>query len=203
MVNLAILGTGGMARNHALSFKEIKGCNIIAACDIDKKKVAAFAETYGIEKTYTDYNELLSDKELDAVTIVTNDATHVPISLAALKAGKHVLCEKPLATNLKDAKKIATIAKNSGLINMVNFSKRNSAGLQKAAELIRKGEIGRVMHVEASYFQEWLSNGFWKVNPSFTWRLSIEAGSTGVMGDLGCHIYDMAKLLCGDRKSVV
>ncbi|MHC4871507.1 MAG: Gfo/Idh/MocA family protein [Planctomycetota bacterium] len=202
MVNLAVIGTGGMAAGHARSFSEIKGCNVIAACDIDKKKVAAFAETHGIEKTYVDYKELLKDKKLDAVTIVTNDATHVPISLASLKAGKHVLCEKPLATNLADAKKAAKAAKKSGLINMVNFSKRNSSGLQKAAELIKKGEIGRVMHVEASYFQEWLSNGAWKVNPALTWRLNTEAGSTGVMGDLGCHIYDMSELLCGDFKTI-
>jgi predicted dehydrogenase len=92
-------------------------------------------------------------------------------------------------------------ARKSGLINMVNYSKRNSSGLQHAARLVREGGIGRIMHVEASYLQSWLVTGDWgdwRTNRRFTWRLSTKHGSSGVLGDLGCHIFDMAVFLCGD-----
>jgi len=83
---------------------------------------------------------------------------------------------------------------------MVNFSYRNSCGLQKAAEVIRKGKIGRLIHVEASYLQSWLSNrawGDWRENTALTWRLSTRHGSMGTLGDIGCHIFDMTTFLCG------
>jgi len=92
-------------------------------------------------------------------------------------------------------------AQQAGVINMVNFSYRNSCALQKAAEAVRAGKIGRLMHVESSYLQSWLvatSWGDWHTTPAFTWRLSTKHGSLGVLGDVGCHIYDMTTLLCGD-----
>jgi predicted dehydrogenase len=98
-------------------------------------------------------------------------------------------------------KKMAAAAKKAGVANMINFSYRGSSGLQAAAKWVKQGGIGRILHVEASYLQGWLAScsfGDWKTNPAWTWRLSTRHGSQGTLGDIGCHIYDMASFLCGD-----
>ena len=202
MIRLGIIGTGGMANGHAVEFGKIRGVKIVACCDVVPEKVRAFAKKHGIKHIYTDYHVMLENEKLDAVTNVTNDAMHAEISLAVIAKGLHVLCEKPLATNLADARRMAIAAREAGVINMVNFSYRNSCGLQKAAEVIRKGKIGRIIHVEASYLQSWLSNrawGDWRENTALTWRLSTRHGSMGTLGDIGCHIFDMTTFLCGEE----
>ncbi|MHB0938124.1 MAG: Gfo/Idh/MocA family protein [Armatimonadota bacterium] len=202
MIRLGIIGTGGMANGHAAEFGKMKGVKLAACCDVVAERVEAFAAKHGITRTYTDYRAMLEHEKLDAVTNVTNDAMHAEISLAAIAQGLHVLCEKPLASNLADARRMAEAAARAGVINMVNFSYRNSCGLQKAAELVRKGKIGRLIHVEASYLQSWLCNrawGDWRENTGLTWRLSTRHGSLGTLGDIGCHIFDMTTFLCGDE----
>ncbi|MHB9026567.1 MAG: Gfo/Idh/MocA family protein [Armatimonadota bacterium] len=201
MIRLGIIGTGGMANSHATHFQAMRGVKITACCDISAERVADFAAKHGIKRTYTDYRDMLNYEALDAITNVTPDAMHADISLAAIELGLHVLCEKPLATSLADAQKMADAAKRAGVINMVNFSYRNSCGAQKAAEVIRRGDIGRVIHVESSYLQSWLVSlawGNWRENPAWLWRLSTKHGSAGTLGDIGCHIYDLTTLLCGD-----
>jgi predicted dehydrogenase len=144
---------------------------------------------------------MLATESLDAVSNVTVDAMHAPICLAAIAKGLAVMCEKPLATTLADARKMRDAAEKRGVVTQVNFSYRNSSGAQAAAELIRAGGIGRIIHVEASYLQSWLVQpawGDWRTNTGMTWRLSTRHGSTGVLGDIGCHIYDLTALLSGD-----
>lgn len=201
MVKIGIIGTGGMANAHAESYKKIKGVKLTACCDISAERATAFAEKHGIPKVYTDYHEMLQKEKLDGVSNVTPDAMHADISLAVIAHCVAILCEKPLATSLADALKMRDAALQAGVVNMVNFSYRNSCGLQKAAEVIKKGTIGRIMHVESSYLQSWLANaswGDWRTNTALTWRLSTKHGSAGDLGDIGCHIYDMTTLLCGD-----
>jgi len=201
MVKIGIIGTGGMANAHATEFKKIKGVKLAACCDISAERAEAFAKKHEISKVYTDYRAMLGKEKLDGVANVTPDAMHAEISLAVIEHGVAILCEKPLATSLADAKKMRDAALKAGVINMVNFSYRNSCALQKAAEVIQAGTIGRIMHVEASYLQSWLANtcwGDWRDNPGLTWRLSTAHGSAGDLGDIGCHIYDMTTLLCGD-----
>ena len=149
-MKIAIIGTGGMANAHARRFKEIKGVAITACCDIVPERAKAFAEKWGIPRQYTDYEELLDSEELDAVSIVTVDAAHAPITLAAVAKGRAVLCEKPMAVTLRDARKMRDAALAKGVVNMINFSYRNSCGLQAASRLVADGGIGRVIHVEAS-----------------------------------------------------
>src|SRR3712207_1120561 len=103
MIRLAIVGTGGMANGHAATFQAMKGCKVVAACDIDRARVEAFASKHNIPNIYTDVDEMLADDSIMAVSNVTPDAWHAPISLKAIAKGKHVLCEKPLATNYADA----------------------------------------------------------------------------------------------------
>jgi predicted dehydrogenase len=205
MTRLGIIGTGGMAASHARSLSAIKGVTLAACCDIDGMKARAYARTWGIPRWYTDYEQMLGTETLDAVSVVTIDAVHAPISIAALSHGIPVMCEKPLATTLRDARRMRDFAKSRGLVTQVNFSYRNSCGVQGAAALIRSGGIGRVLHVEASYLQSWLVQdtwGDWRTNPGFTWRLSSRHGSAGTLGDTGCHIYDLTALLCGDIERI-
>ncbi len=205
MIKIAIVGTGGMANAHAKAFQDIRECQLVAACDVIEEKAAAFAKTYDIPEVYADAKEMLDAVEIDAVSNVTVDAFHAPISLAAIAKGKHVLCEKPLAVNYPDARKMAAAAKRKGVINMVNLSYRNCPAIHKAHELVRDGAIGRVMHFEASYLQSWLSSkcwGDWRTTPTWLWRLSEKHGSKGVLGDVGVHILDFASYPAGNIRKI-
>ena len=207
MIRIAIIGTGGMANGHAENFKKMPGVKLVAACDVIESKAVDFAKRHGIPAAavFTNVDKLLKNVECDAVSVVTTDAGHAPISLKCIAAGKHVLCEKPLATNYADAKKMADAAKRKGVINMVNFSYRNSSAIHRAAQIARSGELGRIMHVEAVYRQSWLASrawGDWRGDISWLWRLSKKHGSMGVLGDIGVHILDFASYAAGDIASV-
>ncbi len=205
MVKLAVIGTGGMAHHQVESFQKIGNCSVVAACDIDERRVSEFAEKFGIESVYTDLDRLFREVDCDAVTIVVPDAFHYSLTLKAIAAGKHVLCEKPLALNAADALEMSVAAQRAGVINMVNFTYRNSSALQKVAELARSGELGTIRHVHAHYLQGWLAHdswGHWETSPQWLWRLSTEAGSMGVLGDIGVHILDFAGLPTGKFHSV-
>ena len=205
IVRLAIIGTGGMAKRHAERFNAIKGCRIVAACDIDAARAQAFAEKFGIPQAFGDIAEMFRRVEIDAVSIVTPDAFHLPVSLQCLKAGKHVLCEKPLALNAKDAAKMVAAAKKAAVVNMVNFSYRDWPCIQAAALAVKRGDIGEVRHVEASYLQAWLVSkvwGDWRTNPTWLWRLSSAHGSMGALGDVGVHIIDYATFPAGPIREV-
>ena len=148
---------------------------------------------------------MLREADLDAVSIVTPDAFHFPLTLQAIKAGKHLLCEKPLALNYKDAKAMATAAKRKGIINMVNFSYRDAPAIHKAHQLIAEGKLGRIMHVEAQYLQSWLASDVWGnalTEPGWLWRLSSKHGSKGTLGDVGVHILDFATYPVGPVKKL-
>lgn len=204
-VRIGIVGTGGMANEHARQFQKIPGCQLTAACDVDEQRVAKFAADHGIAATFTDLDRFLAEGEFDAVANVTPDRFHAPISLACLKAGKHVLCEKPLATCYAEASKMVRAAAAAGTINMVNFSYRNSSAIQEVARLAAAGALGTIRHVEGSYFQDWLSTdhwGSWKTTPTWLWRLSTAHGSKGVLGDVGVHLIDFASFPVGPMTSI-
>lgn len=205
MIKLAIVGTGNMAGAHAENFKKIKGVKIVSCCDIREEAAANFAEKHSIPSFYTDLKEMLDKEKPDAVTNVTIDAAHAPTCIEILKRKIHVLCEKPLATNAPEAKKMVDAAKKAGVINMVNLSYRNSSALQKAAQIISSGKLGPIRHVQASYYQSWLAaDGFRKnlKEGNIPWRLCTAAGSMGVLGDLGVHIFDFATFAAGDLKTI-
>lgn len=204
-VRLAVLGTGGMANVHAERFNAIAGCKVVAAADVDLTRATAFAEKHQIPAAFAGAKDLLKKADFDAVTIVTPDAFHAPLALECLKAGKHVLCEKPLALNYPDAKRMVAAARKSGAINMVNFSYRDWPAIQAVAAIVQRGQIGDVRHVEASYLQAWLASkiwGDWRTTPAWLWRLSSQHGSKGVLGDVGVHIVDFATFPVGPISSV-
>ena len=205
VVRLAIIGTGGMANSHAKNFKEIPGCKLVAAVDVSRERVEKFSTAHGIPNIFNSVDELLDWNQFDAVTIVTPDAFHAAQSIQCLKAGKHVLCEKPLAINHADALKMVAAAKKAGVINMVNLSYRNWSAIQAVAKVIAAGKIGEIRHVEASYLQSWLPSkvwGDWHTTPAWLWRLSTKHGSRGVLGDVGVHIIDFATFPAGPIKTI-
>ncbi|QRM56461.1 Gfo/Idh/MocA family oxidoreductase [Sinorhizobium sp. BG8] len=192
-MRLLILGTGGMANNHAEHFAAIDGVELVGAVDVDPNRVKAFAQTHKIPNVFTSLEEAIAWGAFDAAANVTPDKAHHPTTLALLQANKHVLCEKPLAENYAKAAEMAHAAERSGLVNMVNLTYRNVAPLQKARELVLAGRIGKIRHVEASYLQSWLVSkawGDWATESQWLWRLSTKHGSNGVLGDVGIHILD-------------
>jgi predicted dehydrogenase len=199
-VRLLILGTGGMADNHATAFAAIPGVSLVAGVDTRPEALAAFCDRHAIAQRFTSLADALAWGQFDAVTNVTPDAAHHPTTLPLLAAGKHVLCEKPLATNEVQAAEMATAAASAGVVAMVNLTYRNVPALQKAAELVAAGAIGAIRHFEASYLQSWLTQpawGAWNEQAQWLWRLSTAHGSKGVLGDVGIHILDFATFVAG------
>lgn len=194
-IRLLVLGTGGMANTHAMNFATMTGVALVAAVDVDLVRVQAFALRHAIPNTFTSLEEAIAWGEFDAVANVTPDKIHYPTTLKLLAAGKHVLCEKPLAEDYAKADEMAAAAENSGLVTMVNLTYRNVAEIQKARRMVLAGEIGTLRHIEASYLQSWLVSkawGDWATESQWLWRLSTKHGSNGVLGDVGIHILDFA-----------
>jgi predicted dehydrogenase len=199
-MRLLILGAGNMARLQSRSWVKIPGLEIVGAVDVDPKNVAAYTAEFGVERQFSSLDAALEWGEFDAISNVTPDSLHHPTTLAALAAGKHVFCEKPLATDYSKAMEMVEAAETSGLMTMVNLTYRNVAELHKARELIAAGTIGRVKHIEASYLQHWLALRDWS-DPSIAgpwlWRLSKSHGSNGTLGDIGIHIVDFTTFATG------
>lgn len=194
-MRLLILGTGGMAAQHAKQFDLIDGVDVVAGVDVDPIRLGTFNKAHRISRGFGSLEAALHWGKFDAVANVTPDAIHHPTTIAALKAGKHVFCEKPLATDYRRAMEMTELAEASGLINMVNLTYRNVPQLQKAREIVMSGQIGTVKHVEASYLQSWLVSkawGDWRKEAQWLWRLSKKHGSNGTLGDIGIHILDFA-----------
>ncbi len=193
-----------MAHAHAGNFQQMKGVALASCLDVNAERAKTFAEKFGFKKVATDFDGLLAD--CDAISVVTPDALHAQQSLAILRAGKHLLCEKPLTISLEEAKEVAEAARKAsevGVIHMTNFSYRGSAGFQKAIELRESGVLGHIRHVSSFYLQEWLAAPIWGhwSNEGFLWRLDKRT-SGGVLGDVGCHILDMTTAIAGDVKRV-
>ena len=194
-MRLLVLGTGGMANTHARHFAAIDGVTLVGAVDVDPSRAKAFADMHGIPNVFTSLDEAIAWNGFDAATNVTPDRAHHPTTLALLAAGKHVMCEKPLAENHAKADEMARAAEAAGLVTMVNLTYRNVAPLQVARDMVLAGKIGHVRHVEASYLQSWLVSkawGNWATESQWLWRLSTRHGSNGVLGDVGIHILDFA-----------
>jgi predicted dehydrogenase len=199
-VRVLVVGTGGMAANHVEAFAKMPGVSVVAGIDTRPEQLAAFNAKHGIPQGFASVDEALAWGQFDAVTNVTPDAAHKATTLPFLAAGKHVLCEKPLAVNAADAEEMAAAAAGAGVVNMVNLTYRNVAALQEAARMVRAGAIGTVRHFEASYLQSWLTQpawGDWRTGPQWLWRLSTAHGSKGVLGDVGIHILDFATFIAG------
>lgn len=199
-IRILILGTGGMANAHAEAYAAIPGVRIVAGIDTNAERLALFNARHGIGHGFASVAAALEWGQFDAVSNVTPDPVHYPTTLPMLAAGKHVLCEKPLAANHPHAAEMAAAAAQAGVVNMVNLTYRNGPALMHAAQLVADGAIGAVRHFEASYLQSWLTQpawGEWSTETQWLWRLSSAHGSLGVLGDVGVHILDFATFAAG------
>lgn len=199
-VRVVVIGTGGMAKSHVDAYRDIPDVEVVAGVDTNADRLRAFCEAHGIARGFASVAEALDWGGFDAVSNVTPDAVHHVTTLPLLAAGKHVLCEKPLAANYPDAAEMAAAAAQAGVVNMVNLTYRNVPAMIEAARLVAAGAIGEVRHFEASYLQSWLTQpawGAWDKEEQWLWRLSTAHGSMGVLGDVGVHILDFATHIAG------
>jgi len=205
-IRILILGTGGMAHKHVESYQQLNNARVVAGVDARSDVLEAFCSEYDIEYRFNSLDEALAWGEFDAASNVTPDGVHHKTTLMLLSAGKHVLCEKPLATNAMHAEQMSLKATELNLVNMVNLSYREVPALQKAADMVASGDIGNIRHFEASYLQSWLTQpawGDWKSEHQWLWRLSSSHGSTGVLGDVGIHILDFVTYVAGSMPSQI
>ena len=169
-----------------------------ALCGRDATRVARAAQQLEWESTETDWARLLARADIDLVDICSPGNTHVEIAVAALEAGKHVLCEKPLANTVAEAETMAAAAERAaehGVRSMVGFTYRRVPAIALARRLVQEGRIGQVRHVRAQYLQDWL------VDPStpMSWRLERDKAGSGALGDIGAHVVDLAQHITGDQ----
>jgi predicted dehydrogenase len=199
-MKLLVLGTGNMAGQHARNFAAIDDVEMVAAVDTDPARLAAFCFEHNIANRFADVDEAIAWGEFDAATNVTPDAAHYATTMKLIAAGKHVLCEKPLATDYALAMEMTEAAEKVGLINMVNLTYRASPALHRARELTTSGALGTIRHFESSYLQSWLVGkhwGDWRTESTWLWRLSTAHGSKGVVGDIGIHLIDFCTYAAG------
>jgi predicted dehydrogenase len=157
---------------------------------------AEAAERMGWNETATDWREVIRRDDVDLIDICTPGDTHAEIAIAALEAGKHVLCEKPLANSVEEAERMvaaADAAAERGVRAMCGYSYRRTPALSLARELVREGRLGTIRHVRAQYLQDWLSDE----NVPLTWRMNKEKAGSGSLGDIGAHIIDAAQWITG------
>jgi len=205
-LRVIVVGTGGMAGQHGAAYAAMDGVEIVGAVDTRPENLAAFMAEFGDMRGFASVEEALDWGQFDAASNVTPDTAHHPTTLPLLAAGKHVLCEKPLAPAHRLAEEMAQAARDAGVVNMVNLSYREVPALIEAARIVAAGEIGEVRHFEASYLQSWLTQpkwGDWRTEDTWLWRLSKAHGSLGVLGDVGVHILDFATHCAGSDAASV
>jgi predicted dehydrogenase len=168
----------------------------------DAAGVQAAAQKMGWASTETDWRRLLDRDDVALIDICTPGDTHAEIAIASLEAGKHVLCEKPLANTVEEAEAMvvaAAAAEARGVRSMVGFNYRRVPAISLARRLVQEGRLGTIRHVRAQYLQDWI------VDPTFplVWRLQKERAGSGALGDIGAHIIDVAQFVCGSTISGV
>ena len=207
-MKIGIVGTGNIAARHLEEFNKIDNVKVEAACDTNKDNLEKFLSLNNKYKIrgYTNLDEMLSnEKNFDGITNATPDKFHKETSIKVLNSGYNIFCEKPLAENYEDAKKMVEAAVGAEKINMVNFTYRESSAYQKLVDIIKSGDVGVPRHVSACYYQSWLSSnkwGNWRKEDKWLWRLSKKHGSNGALGDTGVHIFDFAINAVGDIKEI-
>jgi predicted dehydrogenase len=169
-----------------------------ALCGRSPDRVAAARDKLGWESAETDWHALIARDDIHIIDVCTPGDSHAEIAIAALRAGKHVLCEKPLANSVEEATAMAqaaTEAARSGVYAMCGFTYRRVPAVALMAQLVAQGKVGQLRHVRAVYLQDWL------VDPQspLTWRLQAEHAGLGALGDIGSHIVDLVQYVTGER----
>ncbi len=197
MIGVAIIGSGGIAlANHLPGFALCPDTKVVALCDTNPQVLEAASKQSGITATYADYNQALKRDDVNAVVIATPNVFHAPIAHAAFAAGKHVLCEKPIAMNLAEAMEMVRAAERANVRHMTAFTYRFVPAMRYFDHLVRRGEIGRPYHFRAQRFQDWDAR-------NLGWRQVKKLAGTGELGDMLSHRIDYSHLLVGPVKRLV
>jgi predicted dehydrogenase len=198
MVNFAIIGTGVIASQHALGILANKDAQLVAVCDMNGQRAAAFAAEYKIEKVYTDYHEALADPNIHAVSICTPSGTHGEICMAAAKAGKHILCEKPIETKADKIDALIEEVEKNGVKMECVYQRRFEPIPQKVKAALDSGVFGKVLMASA-YLKYYRSVDYYK---SSGWRATWEFDGGGCLMNQGVHGVDLIAWLMGGVKKV-
>lgn len=204
-INVGLIGHRFMGKAHSHAYTDVPiffnpgvkiNKKILCASDIDVEEIS---KRWGWYNWTLDWQDVINQKEIDLVDISASNELHGEIAIAAMKAGKHVFCEKPLALSLDVAEEMVKAAKNSGVVNMIGFNYRRVPAIAFAKQLIEKGELGEIYHFRGCYQQSWL------IDPDFplVWRLKKEHAGYGSLGDHGAHVVDLGLYLIGKIEKVV
>ena len=208
-IGIGMVGYAFMGRAHSHAWNTVARAfpdvpltpRLAAVCGRDKAAAQEAADHLGWASAETDWHALIERDDIDLIDISAPGDLHAPIAIAALEAGKHVLCEKPLANTLEEAEAMAAAARAAypgGARAMVGFNYRRVPALALARQFVAEGRIGTLRHVRAVYLQDWLADP----RAPMTWRMRAERAGSGALGDLGAHIVDLARYLTGEEIAV-
>jgi predicted dehydrogenase len=205
-VGVGMMGYAFMGKAHSNAYKKIPYMvypppaipRLVAISGRDEDSVREAAKRYGYESYYTDWREMLKNDRVQLFDNGGPNDVHAEPTIAAARAGKHVLCEKPLARTAKEAGEMLEAVTKAGVKHMVAFNYRYVPAIRLAYDLIRSGKLGEIYHFRAVYLQEWI------MDPDFpmVWRLDKKRAGSGVLGDLGAHVIDLARFLVGEPRRV-
>jgi UDP-N-acetylglucosamine 3-dehydrogenase len=198
MIGIGIIGCGSISvARHAPEYSARNDCKIIGYYDPKTERAEKLAEKYG-GKVFKSLEELLKSKEIDAVSVCTSNKYHAPVTFAALNAGKHVLCEKPIATSLEEAQKMIDTARQTGKFLMIGHNQRLAPAHIRAKEILQSGELGRILTFRTTFGHG--GPEFWSQDKGrHTWFFKAEDAFIGAMGDLGVHKADLIRWLIDDE----
>ncbi|MFO7937816.1 MAG: Gfo/Idh/MocA family oxidoreductase [Kiritimatiellia bacterium] len=208
-LNIGMIGYGFMARTHSNAWRKL-GCFfdldytpvLKTVCGLDAAEAQAFADRWGYEKSTTDWQQVVADKEIDLVEICVPNNIHAQIAIAAAEAGKMVICEKPLALNSEQALEMVEAVETAGVPNLASFNYRRIPAVTLAKQLIDEGRLGKIFHYRANFLQDWTISSDVPQGGMATWRLDAKAAGSGVTGDLLAHCIDLALWQNGPVSSV-
>ncbi|MDT8860797.1 Gfo/Idh/MocA family oxidoreductase [Alkalihalobacillus sp. MEB130] len=194
-IRVGVIGCGSIAqKRHLLEYAGNDLVEIIAVCDINEQRAIDVAAQYGV-RAYTDYKELLVNKEIEAISVCLPNYLHAEVSIAALNSGKHVLCEKPMATSKEGAEAMIAAARDNGKKLMIAHNQRFVSSHEKAKKLIESGEIGKVYSFRTTFGHGGPEG--WSIDGKESWFFRKEEAFIGAMGDLGVHKSDLIRYILG------
>lgn len=208
-LNVGMIGYGFMGRAHSNAFRKVSNFFDLeyrpvlkAACARDEAKAKAFAQKWGYESVETDWRKLLARPDIDIVDIACPNNMHREIAMAAAKAGKMILCEKPLSMNGPEGLEMVEAVEKAKVPNMVWYNYRRIPAVTLAKQLIDEGRLGRIFHYRAKFLQDWTISKDLPQGGAGLWRLDVNVAGSGVTGDLLAHCIDTAVWLNGSIDTV-
>lgn len=191
-IKVGVIGAGSISEMHFNAYESNKEVELAAVCDLNEERAKQKAAKYGAKKIYTDYKELLADPDIDAVSICTWNNSHAPISIAALEAGKHVLCEKPLCKTVEEALKVEEAVRQSGKTLQVGYVRRLGTNMKVLKKFVDEGDLGNIYFAKATCLRRLGNPG--------GWFSDVERSGGGPLIDLGVHVIDACWYLMGKPK---